>query len=442
LSENAKDRLGRLELQREQLENGLAILSNQVRDTQTVAISGSIKAGAICDPSGSSGAAELVSRLLMRGTTSLSGDQISQRIEEAGATLSFENRDESVSFSSRCYYGVLDGVLEIIGECLMRPSFPEKEIALSKNEILSEIKANDDDTRSTAYKHLSELVFGKDAPYGRDPLGRPEELKNLGREDLIRFHRENYEPSRLIIAMTGGYEYDRVKTKIDKIFSHWKNESATKFSFRETKANASNNLTMKMKHKTQIDLAIGTRAVRRSSHDYYPLNLGNLVLGRLGLYGRLGKNVREDQGVAYYVFSALQSKLFSGLFAVFAGVNPSNVAKALEGIYEELTRITSEPIPQKELETAKRNSVGSLSISLDTSVERVAILHEMEYHNLGMDYLERYPSILDRISSEEILAAFQKYVKFEDLSMVAAGPVGDDTLVLPTIKQSKRDYSR
>jgi zinc protease len=435
LSEDAKDRLGGLELQREQFENGLAVLSNQVRDTQTVAISGSIKAGSMCDPSGSFGAAELTSRLLMRGTASLSGEQISQRIEEAGATLSFENRDEAVSFSSRCYYGVLDDVLETIGECLMRPSFPDKEIALSKNEILSEIKANDDDTRSTAYKHLAELVFGKDAPYGKDPLGRPEELKNIAREDLLRFHRENYEPSRLIIAITGGYDFDRVKTTIEKIFSPWKNESATKYSYPETKGNASrNSLTMKMKHKTQVDLAIGTRAARRSSHDYYPLNLGNLVLGRLGLYGRLGKNVREDRGVAYYAFSALKSKHFSGLFAVFAGVNPSNVAKAMEGIYEELMRITSEPIPLKELETAKRNSVGSLSISLDTSVERVAILHEMEYHNLGMDYLERYPSILDHVSSEEILAAFQKYVKLGELSMVAAGPVDDDTLVLPAIK--------
>ncbi len=433
MSESALASLGTPELQREVFGNGIVLLSNRVPTSETVAISGSVKAGTIFDPIGFSGTAELVSRLLMRGTTSSSGAQISQKIEEVGATLSFDNRDESVSFSSRCYYGALDVVLGIIGECLIHPSFPEKELTLSRNEILSEIKANEDDTRSAAYKHLAALVFGEGAPYGRDPLGKPEELGNLARNDLARFHEENYLPGRMIIAMTGGYDFDQVRAKIDRIFSPWKKGMGSSFSFRDLKNEIQERKTsvVKMPHKTQVDLALGTKAVQRSSHDYYSLNLGNLVLGRLGLYGRLGENVREKRGLAYYVFSSLQAKLFSGLFGVFAGVNPSNVTGAIEGIFEELQKIVSEPIPQEELETAKRNSLGSLSLSLDTSVERVAILHDIEYQNLGLDYLERYPSILDRVSSEEILAAFQKYVKLENLSMVAAGPIEKEALETP-----------
>jgi len=418
-----------VELKRELFENGIALLSNEVRENETVAISGSIKAGAMCDRPGSFGAAELASRLLMRGTKSLSASQISQKIEESGATLSFENRDESVYFSSRCYYGVLEDVLEIIGDCLMHPSFPESEIIQARNEIIAEIKAEEDDTRSAAYRRLVELVFGRDEVYGRDPLGRQDELAKLEKNDLSRFHDENYHPDRLVIAMTGGYEFDLVRAKIDKIFSSWKKGTGAKFSYRESKENAPDKASaVQMKHKTQVDLAMGLKAVPRSSRGYYPLNLGNLVLGRLGLYGRLGKNVREERGLAYYSFSALQSKLFSGLFGVFAGVNPTNLGRAAEGIFQEVARITTEPIPQKELETAKRNSLGSLSISLDTSVERVAILHDIEYNNLGLDYLERYPAILDRVSSEEILSLFQKYVKLDQLSIVAAGPIDDRAL--------------
>ena len=426
MSEEVQRNLRSLELEREVFENGLALLSNEIRDSETVAISGSIKAGAICDWTGSFGTAEIVSRLLTRGTTSHSTAQISQMIEESGSTLSFENRDESVYFSSKCYYGALDKVLEIIGDCLMHPSFPEVEIILARSEVLSEIKADEDDTRSSAFRRLAELVFGKDAPYGRDSLGRVEELKNLTRDDLVRFHDQNYAPERLVLAMTGGYDFDLVKTKIDKIFSHWKNVE-TKFPRPEIRDVPPQTSVVEMKHKSQVDLAIGTKAVPRSSRDYYPLNLGNLVLGRLGLYGRLGKNVREDRGVAYYSFSVLQSKLFSGLFAVLAGVNPSNLQKAREGIFEEIAKITAEPIPQKELETAKKNSIGSLSIALDTSAERVGILHDIEYFGLGMDYLERYPAILERVSSEEILSCLQKYISFDRLSIVAAGPVGEGT---------------
>jgi zinc protease len=428
LSEAATKELGQLELDRELFENGLAFLGNEVPESETVAITGSIKAGTMCDHSGFFGTAELISRLLMRGTKSLSASQISQKIEESGATLSFENRDESIYFSSRCYYGVLDTLLETIADCLMRPSFPENEIKLARNEILSEIKAEEDDTRSTANRRIAELVFGENATYGRDPLGRPDELRRLTSDDLTRSHEENYFPDRTIIAMTGGFDFELVRTKIDKLFSGWKNDGDRKFSYKGSEETSPKSEAAEMKHKSQVDIAIGGKAVSRSSPDYYPLNLGNSVLGRLGLYGRLGKNVREERGLAYYSFSTLQSKLFSGLFAAYAGVNPSNVGKAIEGMLQEISRITSEPIPQRELETAKRNSLGSLSISLDTSVERVAILHEIEYHGLGLDYLERYPAILGRVSSDEILRVFQKYVKQSRLSMVAAGPVSEQVL--------------
>lgn len=431
LSEVDRKTLATVNLRREVFENGITFLSNEVRESETVAISGSIKAGTMRDSPGSFGGAELVSRLLMRGTKSLSGAQISQRIEGSGATLSFENRDESVNFSGRCYYGVLDLVLEIIGGCLMTPTFPEKELVLVKNEVLSEIKAEEDDTRSTAYRRLAELVFGRDEIYGRNPLGTPEELKLLKSEDLVRFHQDNYSPHGLIIAMTGGYKFDSARSSLDRIFSRWSGEGKNKIYNNETLERIRPKTSaVKMKHKTQVDLAMGTKAVPRSSRDYYPLNLGNLILGRLGLYGRLGKNIREERGLAYYSFSTLQAKLFSGIFAVFAGVNPSNVEKAAEGIFEEISKIDSEPIPQKELETVKRNSLGSLSISLDTSVERVNVLHDIEYNGLGLDYLERYPAILEHISSEEILSSFQKYVKLDQLSVGASGPIDDGRLAM------------
>jgi zinc protease len=427
-------RLKNPELKREVFENGIVLLSNEISDSETVAISGSIKSGAICDEKSRFGTAELVSRLLMRGTKVRTAAEISQKIEESGATLSFDNRDESVYFSSRCYYGVLDDVLEILGECLMQPSFPEIETILARNEILSEIKAQSDDTRSSAYRRLVELIFGRDEPYGRDSLGTPDDLNRLTKEDLVRFHEENYFPDRVVFAITGGYNYGRVREKLDKIFSSWKrNEKSKKIFYQERAADNPRASVVELKHKSQVDLAIGTRAVPRSSEYYYPLNLGNLILGRLGLYGRLGKNIREDRGLAYYSFSALQAKLYSGFFGIFAGVNPANLEKAVEGIMEEITKITSQSISEKELETAKRNSTGSLSISLDTSSERVGIIHDIEYYNLGLDYLERYPGILERISGEEILQCFQKFVSPDRLSMVAVGPVENRNLRLPRI---------
>jgi zinc protease len=108
--------------------------------------------------------------------------------------------------------------------------------------------------------------------------------------------------------------------------------------------------------------------------------------------------------------------------------------KAVEGINEEITKITTKTISEKELMTAKKNSIGSLSISLDTSSERVGIIHDIEYYNLGLDYLERFPGILEGVSSEEILQSLQKFISPDKLSIVAAGPVENRNLILPVAK--------
>jgi zinc protease len=421
-----------VDLRQETLENGLTLISNEIDDSETVAISGTIKSGAICDESGMFGTAELVARLLTRGTNRRSASQISQSIEESGATLSFENRDESVSFSARCYFGILDQILELIGECLIEPAFPETEVNLSKSEILSDIKSQEDDTRASAYRALSSIVFGRDAPYGRDPLGRPEDLQRLSRDDLVKFHREYYDASTVILAITGSYDFEHVRNKVEKIFYKWNSGGSgfKKISFQVPDYPAQV-ARLDMKHKSQVDLALGARAVPRSSPLYHPLNLGNLILGRLGLYGRLGKNVREDKGVAYYSYSILQAKLFSGQIGVFAGVNPKNIEKAITGITEEITRITRQSISEKELETAKRNLLGSLSISLDTSIERVGIIHDIAYYNLGLDYLEMYPRILEAVTGDQVLVSCNEIMNLDRISLVAAGPLEETELKLP-----------
>jgi zinc protease len=418
------------ELKHEIFENGFAFIGAEVKETETIAILGSVKAGTISDVPEKSGRAELTSRLLMRGSKEHTASQLSQRIEEAGATLSFDNRDESVSFSARCHHSVLEEVLSTIAECVNQPAFPAEEIGIAKNEIITDIKSEEDDTRSTAYRQIMALLYGADFPYGRNPLGNPKSIQGLTREDLKAFHEENYGPQKMVLAMTGRFDFEEVRSRLGKFFSDGI-PSRREFVFSEPSLLPNGLDVSDMEHKTQVDVALGSRAVPRKSDSYYSLNLGNLVLGRLGLYGRLGKNVREKKGIAYYCFSLLQAKLFSGNLGIFAGVNPKNIEAAIEGITEEIGRITTERITDDELEAAKRNALGSLSISLDSSNERVGILHDIEYFGLGLDYLDRYPGLVGSVTSEAILRDFEKYLNPDRISVAAAGPIGKSSLRLP-----------
>jgi zinc protease len=175
--------------------------------------------------------------------------------------------------------------------------------------------------------------------------------------------------------------------------------------------------------KTQADIVLGYAGLRRSDPDFYALSIGDLIFGRLGLYGRLGENVRDKQGLAYYVYSSLEANVGAGPWAVHAGVNPRNVERAIEGIVAEIKRLRAEPVTQDELDEARDFLTGSLALRLETNDGVAATLSDIETFDLGLDYLQRYPGIIRSITAEQILAAAQKYAQIENYALAIAGPI-------------------
>ncbi len=200
--------------------------------------------------------------------------------------------------------------------------------------------------------------------------------------------------------------------------------------------------TISMSYKSQADIAMGFRTVSRKSSEFYPFALGNLILGQIGLYGRLGKNVREEKVLAYYSFSSLVAKTHAGHIALYSGVNPKNVQAAIEGISDEIVRIQGEPIGEEELANGKRNAIGSLSISLDTSFERVGTIHEMEYYSLGGSrYFEEYEEKIDGVTAEDIRGEFSKYADASRIFMAVVGPLKEGEQ-LPQLENLLRSRKR
>jgi len=179
-----------------------------------------------------------------------------------------------------------------------------------------------------------------------------------------------------------------------------------------------------MPHKSQVDIAIGAPGVPRRHEDYYALNLANLLFGRIGLYGRLGRNLRDEQGLAYYAFSSLDARTAGGMWTISAGVNPSNLAKAIESIRAELDRLRTEPFSLEEVRDGKENQIGSLVVSLERNAEVAAELHRMEYYGLGMDFLERYADIVGELTEERVRNLARKYFLPSASSIAVAGPIG------------------
>jgi zinc protease len=177
-----------------------------------------------------------------------------------------------------------------------------------------------------------------------------------------------------------------------------------------------------MADKAQADIAYGFNTVSRSDPAYYALSVMNNILGQYALGGRLGDNIRERQGMAYYVFSAFEPNLGEGPLLIRAGVNPGNVERTIAAIDEEVRRMAADGVTAEELTASKKYLVGSMPRLLETNAAIASFLHSCEQFGLGMDHDVRLPGLLNAVTLEEVSACARRFLVPERAAITVAGP--------------------
>ncbi len=404
------------------LDNGAVLVSQALPSNPFIAFRGSVPAGTAAEGE-DHGVAEFASRLLLGGTRRLSAAKLADRLEGIGATLEFHNSQELLVFSGRCTRETAPETIRLLVECLSQPAFPASQAERVRWELLNDHRIEEDDPRQRAFRELARLVFPKDHPYGRDPKGGPDRIRRIRRSDLVAFHEAHVGPEGLILAITGDVDRPLIESSVATPLARFHGE-AEPTAVPPPPTYKRRTVAIPMAHKSQADIAIGAPGVPRRHADYYPLLLANLLFGRIGLFGRLGRSLRDDLGLAYYAFSSLDARSAGGMWSIGVGVNPSNLARAVDGARAEMGRLRSEPFAAQEVSDGKDNQIGSLTVSLERNAEVAAELHRMEHYGLGMDFLERYPEIIQGLSEEAIRGAAAKYFDPANSSLVLAGPIG------------------
>ncbi|MBI5081748.1 MAG: insulinase family protein, partial [Chloroflexi bacterium] len=173
---------------------------------------------------------------------------------------------------------------------------------------------------------------------------------------------------------------------------------------------------------TQCDLVLGCIGPQRNDDDYLEARMANNIFGVFGMYGRLGDIVREKHGLAYYAYSQVTGGLGPGPWQMAAGVTPKNVELAINLIHKEMERLIKTKVTAAELAENKSNFVGRMPLSLETNEGVAGQIESMELYDLGLDYLQRYPSLISAITRESVQAAAAKYLDPMRYAVAVAGP--------------------
>ncbi|MBU0741736.1 insulinase family protein [bacterium] len=408
------------EYERIELDNGMILYLAVDRELPLVQLSATIQAGSIYEPAHLTGLASITGDVLRTGgTAKWTGDEIDEMVENMGASV----ETWVGSATGGAYLSALtedaDKALEILGQILMHPVFDEDKITLAKTQAKAGISRRNDEPMSIAMREFTKVIFGAD-----HPLARVEEYDTIGsitRDDLLAFHDMFFHPDRMYLVVIGDFDTADMIAKIEATFAGWE-KAAAPLPPDPDIPNFPRTVNVAAKEDlTQSMVLMGHKGIRNDHQNYAAIQVANKILGG-GFSSRLFNEVRSKRGLAYSTGSqAGTGWRFPGTFVAFSGTKCETTEEALDVMLEQIERMTTEAVSQKELQDAIDGIMNSDVFNYDTKREVLdrAVIFEM--YGYPLDFLTTYRDNVLALTPETVLAACQDVWKPGQLSLLVVG---------------------
>ena len=411
-----------------ELPNGLVAVLRANPANPTVAIQGLVKAGAIYDPAEKGGLSAFVAAMLDRGTANRTALDQAEALESIGASLRFHGGPETVTFSGNALAEDIGTVLAVLADALRNPAFAPDQIEKARDEQIIRVKVAEEDTSFVASKVANEILFAPGHPFHNSPIGTEASLGAIARDDLTAFHAAHYGPNAVVLVLVGDIDSLAVIEQVTQSFGDWRKlESPAPFAVpRIAPPDRAQRRIVRMEGKSQVDVVYALPGLSRTDPDYYAAMIMNYLLGGGSLSSRLMDNLRDRQGLVYGVYSNLNAGIGAGPIHIRAGTNPANADRTAKAIWTQVTQMHEGGPTPTELGEAKSYMTGVFPVRLETNSGVAAQLLGAELYGLGMDYIERYVSIINSVSLEEVRAAARKYLGPRGYALAIAGSYDAD----------------
>ena len=406
-----------------ELSSGIVLLVRENHASPAVVLTGYLQVGALDESPEKAGLADFTADALMRGTASRSFDEIYGALEAVGGRLGVSGGTHTTGFGAKSLAEDLPLVLDLLSDVLREPTFPLDQVEKLRGEIMADLAERAHDTRRMANLTFYELAYPKGHPYAISSIGYPETIAGIERDDLVAFYRDGYGPQGMTVVVVGAVEAGEVAMRLEEALGDWAGPTYDREPLPEVdRLHEVRRRTVAIPDKTQSDVILGYPGPPRKHPGYLDARVCNTVLGVFGLMGRLGEKVRDEQGLAYSSYSVLSGGPGPGPWRVIAGVNPTNVERAVESIRAEIRGMCDELVDEEELRDSRAYLTGSMPLQLETNEGVARTILGMERYDLGLDYLQRYRDLIAEVTPEGVRAAARRWLDPDAYALAIAGP--------------------
>ncbi len=363
-------------IRRTDLPNGLIILTEEMPHVRSVAMGVWIRAGSRHEASPVNGISHFVEHMVFKGTTTRTAQQIAREVDGIGGNLDAFTGKETVCFNMKVLDEHVPKALDILSDLVLNPTFAEEEVVRERGVILEEIKMDEDNPDYLVHEIFTQH-FWQGHALGKPILGTEKTVSGFDRGKLLDYYGSRFRGGNMVFSAAGHLDHDAFVEQVTRRFASLQpGESLTVDAPPKTAADI---ILRSKKSLEQVQLCLGVPARPLADESRYVSLMLNTVLGG-GMSSRLFQTVREENGLAYSIYSDLSPYRDTGSLCVFAGTSADKALKLIELVMQQLKLLKDEPIDADELRRAKDQLKGNLLLSLESSGARMSNLARQQMY--------------------------------------------------------------
>ncbi|WP_409267853.1 M16 family metallopeptidase [Massilia sp. BHUDP2] len=414
------------------LANGMRVYGIENKEVPLVQFDIAIDGGLLLDNPDKVGVANLMARLMTQGTAKKTPQELEEAILQLGASINVFARTEDVRISVTTLARNYAATVDLVREILLEPRWDEKEFALVKQSVLSQIRQQEADPNALASSNFNKLIYGKGDIRSRNILGTSASVNAITIEDLKAYYRANLSPSNARMHVIGALPKDAVARPLAALSRAWQAKPVALPAAGAARGEAPGKVYfVDVPDAKQSVLHIGYRALAATDPDYYPATVANYILGGGGFASRLTQELREGKGYTYGIRSSFAGSKSAGPFIIASGVR-SNVTLESTQLVKKILQDYAPTYSAADLETTRNFLVKSNARAFETAEAKLGMLDNISKYGWRADYVKDRERIVKSMTLPQVQALSQKYL---DPSKMVWLVVGDAKTQLPRMKE-------
>lgn len=373
------------------------------------------------DPENRQGLANMAARLMTEGAGGMSGIEFMTKIEELAINIGFSTDADNFYISMTCLKENINKAIELLSLAINSPDFTNDAIERTRENLLVAIARQNEDPAQLASKTFMEKYFAGH-PYARNELGNEEGIKKITKNDLVKFVQEHFARSNMLIGVTGSITHKEISPLFDKYLANLPKNMVDTRTIPEFTPNVKIGQIIRIEKPVPQSVVIfGFPGPKRNDTDFYPTYIANHILGGGGFESRLMHEVREKKGLAYTVYTALQTYDKAGIIYGYVATKNSSIDESIQIITQEINKIHKKGIDKQEIVDAKDYLIGSFPLRMTQNSALASFITAMQNENLGIDFLDKRNNYITNTTIGNCNIAAAKYMDIDKMLTIVVG---------------------